>query len=191
MPDDPLRYDVMVEEALRAVVRKALDTAAESGLPGKHHFYVTFRTDHPKVKIPDVLRERFPSEMTIVLQYQFWALKVSDEKFQVTLSFDDKPERLTVPFEAISAFADPSVRFGLQFNCLEAGEGEELEDGALAVTDLSFDKGDGEAPNVLPGQGNSDNKPKKTARKARGTAAKESAEEESGKVVTLDAFRKK
>ncbi len=116
-----LRYDRMVEAALRDVVRQALVRAAADGLPGNHHFFITFRTEFPGVDIPQRLSARYPKEMTIVLQHQFWALEVGAEAFGVTLSFDDTPEPLRVPFAAISAFADPSVNFGLQFQDSAAG----------------------------------------------------------------------
>ncbi|HEX9792150.1 MAG TPA: ClpXP protease specificity-enhancing factor SspB [Kiloniellales bacterium] len=128
MAGNELRYDRMVEDALRGVVGKALSQVAKRGLPGDHHFYITFRSDDPGVQIPDHLRQRYPSEMTIVLQHQFWGLEVGEEAFSVTLTFSDVPERLTVPYAALVAFADPSVRFGLQFDVAEgqgkAGVGE-------------------------------------------------------------------
>ncbi|MBC8793269.1 MAG: hypothetical protein C6Y20_16845 [Tagaea sp. CACIAM 22H2] len=105
----------MMENALRGVVREALETAAATGLPGEHHFYITFRTEFPEVDIPARLKQRHPDEMTIVLQHQFWDLKVDADRFGVTLSFDRVHERLTVPYAAITAFVDPSVQFGLQF----------------------------------------------------------------------------
>jgi len=112
---DLLRYDKMVESALRGVVREALARAASSGLPGAHHFYITFRTRFPGLAIPDYLSQQYPDEMTVVLEHQFWDLEVSEQCFSVTLSFQNKPERLTIPFDAITAFADPAVKFGLQF----------------------------------------------------------------------------
>jgi uncharacterized protein len=112
---DLLRYDKMVESALRGVVREALARAASSGLPGAHHFYITFRTRFPGLAIPDYLWQQYPDEMTVVLEHQFWDLEVSEQCFSVTLSFQNKPERLTIPFDAITAFADPAVKFGLQF----------------------------------------------------------------------------
>jgi hypothetical protein len=105
----------MVETALRGVVREALARAASSGLPGAHHFYITFRTAFPGVAIPGSLATQFPQDMTIVLEHQFWDLEVEETKFAVTLSFKNKPERLTIPFAAITGFADPSVKFALQF----------------------------------------------------------------------------
>ena len=105
----------MMEEAARSVVRKALNIVAERGLIGAHHFYITFRTDRPGVDIPDHLRQRYPQEMTIVLQHQFWGMEVTEETLVVTLSFDGKHERLVVPLATIVAFVDPSVQWGLQF----------------------------------------------------------------------------
>jgi hypothetical protein len=115
MPQDHFRYDKMVEAALRGVVRQALARAARDGLPGAHHFYIGLRTAAAGVVLPDPLKAKFPEEMTIVLQHQFWGLEVGDESFSVTLSFGGRPERLTVPFAAVASFADPSVQFGLQF----------------------------------------------------------------------------
>src|SRR5581483_2656542 len=109
----------MTEEALRGVVRQALAVASERGLPGQHHFYLTFRTAHPGVRLADHLRQRHPDEMTIVLQHQFWGLEIGRDEFSVTLSFNGQHERLTIPFAAISAFVDPSVQFGLQFSVTE------------------------------------------------------------------------
>jgi len=122
MAEDLFRYDLMVENALRGVVRDALRRAIEHGLPGNHHFYLTFRTRAPGVEIPSYLIERYPDEMTIVLQYQYWNLEVEDRRFSVMLSFNDVRERLLVPFEALTGFADPSVQFGLQFQDSSAGD---------------------------------------------------------------------
>lgn len=122
--EDTLRYDRMVESALRGVVREAIDEVIEEGeLPGDHHFYITFITDFAGVKIPAYLRDRYPSEMTIVLQYQFYDLSVDEEKMGVTLSFNNVPERLEIPLAAITIFADPSVNFALQFTPMN-DEGE-------------------------------------------------------------------
>jgi hypothetical protein len=115
MAQDLFQYDKMVERALRGVVRDALQRAAKEGLRGAHHFYVGFATELPGVTIPDYLREKYQGEMTIVLQHQFWDLEVGEESFSVTLSFQKQIERLTVPFEAIRSFADPSVNFALEF----------------------------------------------------------------------------
>lgn len=121
--DNTLRYDKMVELALRGVVKQAIEEVMRDGLLGDHHFYITFLTDHPGVDIPDYLRDRYPGEMTIVLQFQFYDLDVDDEKMQVTLSFNNVPEKLVVPLAAITIFADPSVNFALQFQPL----GDDIE----------------------------------------------------------------
>src|SRR5689334_15542809 len=134
MSKDLLRYDKMVEQALRGVVREALTRAAKNGLPGSHHFYVTFRTGHPGVSIPDYLVAKYPEEMTIVLEHQFWDLEVDGDLLRVTLSFQNRPERLVVPFGAITAFADPSVKFGLQFQETE-GTAEAKESPKLKLAE--------------------------------------------------------
>lgn len=115
--EDAFRYDKMVEKALRSVVKQALNEVVEQGIVDDHHFYITFLTDHPGVKIPDYLRERYPGEMTIVLQHQFWDLKVDRNArlFSVGLSFGQVPSTLVVPFAAVTAFWDPHVRIGLRF----------------------------------------------------------------------------
>lgn len=120
-----LRYDKMVERALRSVVRAAVEEVMEQGLPDDHHFYITFSTEHAGVKIPDYLKERYPGEMTIVLQYQFHDLSIDDEFLKVTLSFNNIPERLVIPVEAITIFADPAVNFALQFQPVT---GDDMDD---------------------------------------------------------------
>lgn len=115
-------YGRLVESALRTVVRDVLSGLAKEGAPPPHHFYVTFRTHHPGVAIPEFLRDRYPTDMTIVLQHQFWDLAVDEEGFGVTLSFNDQMQRLRVPFTALKVFADPGVEFGLQFTLDEDGE---------------------------------------------------------------------
>ncbi len=115
MAQDHFHYDKMVETALRGVMREALRRAARDGLPGAHHFYIGLRTGAPGVVVPDGLLAKFPDEMTIVLQHQFWGLEAGEDVFSVTLSFQGRPERLTIPLAAVTSFADPSVNFGLQF----------------------------------------------------------------------------
>jgi len=161
MAESWLRYDRMVEQALRGVVRKALSEAGQRGLPGDHHFYITFHTDRPGVGIADWLHQQYPQEMTIILQHQFWDLVVEEDRFAITLSFGGRHERLTVPFSALTAFADPSVKFGLQF---EANEDElQAKPPALKAT-----------KQIEPPVGGDDTDERKGA-----------------DVVTLDAFRKK
>lgn len=120
-PDSLIPYDEIVQEALRAVVGRVLRQIEKSGgeLPGNHHFYITFKTAAPGVSIPSHLRERFPDEMTIVLQNKFWDLVVDDEGFSVGLTFNQIPAKLVIPFSAITAFVDPAVDFGLQFQAAE------------------------------------------------------------------------
>ena len=170
-----MRYDKMVETALRGVVREALAGAAKQGLPGNHHFYVTFKTRFPGVGIADYLAARYPDEMTIVLEHQFWDLAVEDARFSVTLSFSNKPERLTIPFAAVTAFADPSVKFGLQFQETEtpADAGEPKKDGAKKLR-------------LAETRTNEASLPASTAEPAKAEEKKP-----GGEVVTLDQFRKK
>ncbi len=166
--NDKMQYDRMMENALRSVVREALGVAAAAGLPGEHHFYVTFRTDYPGVEIPARLRSRRPEEMTIVLQHQFWGLEVDANEFQVTLSFDRVHETLKIPLAAITAFVDPSVQFGLQFPHVAA---------SVATLKAAPAK-KAEAPPAQPAD-------------ADAPAAAEAPADASARVVTLDAFRKK
>lgn len=164
MVEDRLRYDRMVERALRGVVREALTQAAEGGLPGNHHFYLTFTTDNPDVDIPSSLKEQYPEEMTIVLQHQFFGLEIDTAGFAVTLSFNNKHERLVIPFAAITTFADPSVNFALQFQRIPGAE-------------------DPSPP--LPAQDHLE------APETAETEDGQSKEEDGSKIVTLDNFRKK
>jgi len=112
---DTIDYDKMIQNALRSVVRCALKQVAEHGLPGQHHFYITFRTDRRDVEMPEHVRNEHPNEVTIVMQHQFWNLEVEEDYFSITLSFNSKRERLKIPFGALISFMDPSVKFGLQF----------------------------------------------------------------------------
>ncbi len=115
MSVDQIRYDLLAQDALRGVVRRVIVDVAREGLPGEHHFYISFDTRAPGVRLSQRMREKYPEEMTIVLQHQFWDLQVSDTTFEVGLSFGGIPERLVVPFSALKGFFDPSVKFGLQF----------------------------------------------------------------------------
>ena len=120
MAQDHIRYDILTQEALRGVVRKVLAEVSKTGLPGEHHFFISFLTRAPGVKLGQKLLDQYPEEMTIVLQNQFWDLKVSEVGFEVGLSFDEKPETLVIPFAAIKGFFDPSVQFGLQLTGAQA-----------------------------------------------------------------------
>jgi hypothetical protein len=117
---DHIRYDLLAQAALRGVVRTVLTDAAGKGLPGEHHFKITFNTPAPGVKLSDRMRAQYPQTMTVVLQHQFWDLVVNDDAFEVGLSFGGVPERVVVPFDAITAFFDPAVQFGLQFETIES-----------------------------------------------------------------------
>lgn len=151
MTDDPLQYDRLVERALKNVVREALLHVSEHGLPGAHHLYITFRTDHPEATVPDELRAKYPAEMTIVLQYQFWNLIIGDDVFEVTLSFNDRQQRLVVPFAAVNAFADPSVNFALQFQPMEQAVGESAAlEPADASADAKGEAGPAGDDNIIP-----------------------------------------
>jgi hypothetical protein len=124
--EDLMRYDMLAQDALRGVVRRALKIARDEGLPGEHHFYISFRSTAPGVEISEKLRSQYPEEMTIVLQHQFWNLEVSEERFSVDLTFNKVPEHLVIPFSAVQGFFDPSVQFGLQFQ-VEGMSGETAE----------------------------------------------------------------
>jgi uncharacterized protein len=173
MPASPLDYSQLVERALRRVVHDALEVVALQGLPGRHHLYITFRTDHPGVVLDDSLRARYPAEMTIVLQHEFWGLEVAPDRFGVTLSFGGQPQRVEIPFAAIRVFADPSVEFGLQFT-VQGAAGEEAGTGA------ADEKASGPPASVA-----------KLPAASTATPSAEPSEAEGAEVVTLDRFRKK
>jgi len=174
--NDRFHYDALVDDALRSVVKRVLVQVAEKGLPGSHHFYISFRSTDPGVEIPDYLRAKYPEEMTIVLQHQYWDLILYDDAFEVTVSCNKQQERIKVPFMALSAFVDPSVRFGLQFDRKDkAGNLIEKSDAAPA------------APTPLPApepKVKSDGVPEAAAGEAK-------PEDAASKIVKLDSFRKK
>ncbi len=130
MPVDHIRYDILAQAALRGVVRTVLTDAAKNGLPGEHHFKITFNTGVPGVRLSERMRGQYPQEMTIVLQHQFWDLIVTEEGFEVGLSFGGSPERVAVPFDAVTAFYDPAVQFGFQFETIEAAATGDADAGA-------------------------------------------------------------
>ena len=168
MPEDLMRYDLLAQSALKGVVREALRIAETQGLPGEHHFYIAFNTRHPDVILSEKIATRYPREMTIVLQHQFWNLRVHDDRFEVELSFDNVPEHLIIPFDAVKGFLDPAVQFGLQFESVAVDRKLHEVDKTKAETA----------------------RPAKTAEMAE--AETESPEQDEGaKVVSLDNFRKK
>lgn len=184
---DQIRYDLLTQQALRGVVRSVLTDTAKKGLPGDHHFYISFDTKAAGVDMSDRLRAQYPDEMTIILQHQFWDLKVSEDEFEVGLSFGGVPERLTVPFDAINGFFDPSVQFGLQFE--EVAEGEERSAPANAQEPVSKKKRSPSNPPPVPA---ADVPTTRTT--APASAPKREKPEKpagGGEVVRLDRFRKK
>jgi uncharacterized protein len=174
MPVEHIRYDLLIQDALRSVVRTVLNDAAVKGLPGDHHFYITFDTRIDGVRLSARLRESYPQEMKIVLQHQFWDLKVGEDDFEVGLTFNGIPERLHIPFRAVTVFVDPSVEFGLQFTLDREAAQRTGDDGAEPAKP---------AAEPLSAQ-----EPAATAAPDQSTPAEE---EGSAEVVRLDRFRKK
>lgn len=167
-----MRYDLLAQNALKGVVRDALRIAESTGLPGEHHFYIAFNTKHPNVRLSEKIAQRYPREMTIVLQHQFWNLHVFDDRFEVELSFDNVPEQLIIPFDAVKGFLDPAVQFGLQFEQATADrKPREVEAPKPAKAEPSAS-----APPDNP-------VPEKSEAST--------AQDEAAKVVSLDQFRKK
>jgi hypothetical protein len=137
MATDHIRYDVLARDALRGVLRRVLTDAAEHGLPGDHHFFITFVSTAEGVKLSPRLLAQYPEEMTVILQHQFWDLVVTEDRFEVGLSFGGIPERLVIPFSAIKSFFDPSVQFGLQFETSDAAPGAAEESQVTALPSTS------------------------------------------------------
>jgi hypothetical protein len=134
--EEEIRYDLLTQDALRSVVREVLTHIQQHGLPGEHHLYIAFDIEAEGVSVSKRLKEQYQEEMTIVLQYQFWDLLVTDERFEVKLSFSNVPERLVVPFSAVKAFYDPSAQFGLQFGKPGAANDSARQHMASALPDL-------------------------------------------------------
>jgi hypothetical protein len=185
MADDHIRYDILAQDALRGVMRKVLAEVARTGLPGNHHFFITFLTNAPGVRISSRLRERYPEQMTIVLQFQYWDLKVTETGFEVGLSFSDVPEKLEVPFAAVRGFYDPSVNFELEFDVKsEAPQELPAESPPPRKSEVPAAK----APAQPAKKSDQRNKPE-AAPKPAVPAATDGGK--SAEVVSLDAFRKK
>jgi hypothetical protein len=166
MAKDYIGYEALADRALRSVVKEALKRAEKQGLIGGHHFYLTFKTHDPGVEIPEFLKERYPDEMTIVLQNQFWGLKVGDEGFEVGLTFQKLPATLVIPFAALTAFVDPGVQFGLQFR-------------------------NSSAQQTLPGATEKPAAEKPASKVPAAVPAPEPTETDGPQIVSLDKFRKK
>ena len=173
---DSLNYGRFMERAMRSVMAEVLGHVAECGLPGSHYFYITFRIEHPGVDIADWLRERYPSEMMIVLQDWFEDLAVMDDRFTVTLNFSDQRETLVIPFDAVKTFIDPSAKFGLKF------DDHEHEEMVLDIEDIEATAGSGSGPS----NGEPDQDPDQNGDgPSDGEGGKSTAD-----VVSLDRFRK-
>ncbi|MBV8662416.1 MAG: hypothetical protein JO107_04875 [Hyphomicrobiales bacterium] len=190
MPTDYIRYDLLVQDALRSVVRKVMSDVAKSGLPGDHHFNIAFKTQAPGVAIPAAMRQRYPDEMAIILQHEFWDLEVGPDAFEVSLNFSRKPERLTIPFDSITGFSDPSVPFGFKLEpriaqpapeAALAGPGKNAEPALSGPAQAA--KAGQPAPGATPKAAESAEKTPESQDKPR--------EGEAAKVVSIDAFRKK
>ena len=194
MPVDHIRYDILVQEALRGMVRDVLIEAAKNkSLPGEHHFFITFLTTAEGVRLSERLRAQYPEEMTIVLQHQFWDLKVSEDALEVGLSFGGVPERLTVPFEAIKVFQDPSVQFTLQFETLTESSGESSEAKPSAPKIPSPKKRTSQRQEPPRTSVPSSPRPAATTERAEPEADEPKGPDKGGgaEVVRLDRFRKK
>ncbi|CAN7325771.1 SspB family protein [Rhizobium rhizogenes] len=168
MGQDHIRYDILAQDALRGVIRKVLTEVGATGrLPGDHHFFITFLTGAPGVRISQHLKSKYPEQMTIVIQHQFWDLKITESLFEIGLSFSDVPEKLVVPFNAIRGFYDPSVNFELEFD-VPLADDEEMPTSEITAY-------------PIPAEGSEE----------PAIEAKEGEEKKPGSVVSLDAFRKK
>jgi hypothetical protein len=197
MSEDLIRYDILAQDALRGVVKTVLTEVARTGLPGEHHFYITFNTQAPGVRISPRLLEKYPDDMTIVLQHQFWDLQANDQAIEIGLSFDGIPEKLYIPYTSIITFIDPSVHFSLQFEIEmdDEDEDEDLDDEygdeiltVMAPGDEGFTMPEDQAEEAS-GEKTAPEKGKKKADSADKSKADKS--KEGAQVVSLDAFRKK
>ncbi|MCX2697768.1 MULTISPECIES: SspB family protein [Ochrobactrum] len=192
MVQDLIRYDILAQEALRGVIRKVLAEVATTGLPGNHHFFITFLTGAPGVRISSRLKEKYPEQMTVVLQHQFWDMLVTDQLFEIGLSFGDVPEKLTIPFSAIRGFYDPSVNFELEFDVSVVQPTSDNDEGSN-ISSIELISAE-ETPAKKP-----KSKPRKTAAEKAESAAKDKEDADgddtepkpSADVVSLDSFRKK
>lgn len=179
MTEDIVRYDILVQNALRGVIRKVLSEVEKTGLPGNHHFFITFVTTAPGVRISNRIREQYPEQMTIVLQHQFWDLEIGETGFGIGLSFSDVPEKLYVPYAAIRGFYDPSVNFELEFDVAETDaeadeNGDDIDEDATDIAaQAETDTGEGAAEPTDDDKDQAD------------------ADAGTADVVSLDAFRKK
>jgi len=192
--EDLIRYDILTQEALRGVIKRVLEEVMNCGLPGEHHFFITFDTNHPGVRLSKRMKERYPEDMTIVIQHTYWDLEVNEGSFKIDLSFDDIRERLKIPYDAVKGFFDPWVKFGLQFESVHGSDNTEVEPEKLPV------KASPRELSVVE-KGAKPAKPKKKSKAKKKSAEKlddvkaDEAEadqkSEGAEVVSLDSFRKK
>ncbi len=176
MAHETIDYPSMIDSAMRHVVRDALMHVDKFGLPGEHHFFISFQTNYPGVSISPQLKSRYPEEITIVVQHQFWDLKITDKQFSIMLSFNNIPEKLVVPFDALTAFADPSIKFGLQFH-------GKPHAGSVGVKEESV---------ACPATGRTGNeKPPMAAFEEDAPTEEKSGAANDEKVISLEAFRKR
>ncbi|MBL4597781.1 MAG: hypothetical protein JKX93_02305 [Rhizobiaceae bacterium] len=197
--EDLIRYDILTQEALRSVIKKVLEEVMNCGLPGEHHFFITFDTNHSGVRLSKRMKERYPEDMTIVIQHTYWDLEVNENGFKIDLSFDDIRERLKIPYDSIKGFFDPWVKFGLQFEAIN-GEEETDDDATLeklpvksAPRELSVVD---ETTQPVKGSTKKKSKAEKNTAKEPADKADDSSDDadqktESAEVVSLDSFRKK
>jgi hypothetical protein len=176
MTQETIDYPGLIDSAMRNVVREALIHVDKFGLPGDHHFFISFQTNYPGVSISPQLKSRYPEEITIVVQHQFWDLKITKEQFSLMLSFNNIPEKLVVPFDALTAFADPSIKFGLQFH------------GKRAATAGSNDS---EEPVACPATGKVGHEKPPMAAFEEEAPSEETKAANDEKVISLEAFRKR
>ncbi len=181
MPQDLMNYNDMVQDALRGVVKLALEKIIDDGLPGEHHFYVAFKTGADGVEVPPHLIEQYPDEMTIVLQHQFWDLEITDSFFALKLNFSQVPASLKVPYAALTGFFDPSVQFGLQFQSSKDAEGAAAGQSAKPVEMAPTNDVSGDVP--APEE--------ETEAEVEAEAVGKKEENKSADIVSLDTFRKK
>lgn len=190
--EDLIRYDILTQEALRGVIKRVLEEVMNCGLPGEHHFFITFDTNHPGVRLSKRMKERYPEDMTIVIQHTYWDLEVNEGSFKIDLSFDDIRERLKIPYDSVKGFFDPWVKFGLQFEAVHGDEESSPEH-------LPVKSSPRELSVVEPEKKPAKSAPKKKtrAKKKIKDAVKENASADADKktegaeVVSLDSFRKK
>ena len=182
MTQETIDYPGMIDTAMRGVVREALIHVDKFGLPNEHHFFISFQTNYPGVSISPQLKSRYPEEITIVVQHQFWDLKITEKQFSIMLSFNNIPEKLVVPFDALTAFADPSIKFGLQFH------GKRV---ASASNSSHSGHGDAEEPVSCPATGRIPHEKPSMAAFEEDAPSEDTKAANDEKVISLESFRKR